>query len=102
MKKLIWLLISGLLLNGVYSAHAQDSSSVGEELKKAGKTTGKAVKKAANTVGNKTAEVGAKGAAKITDRSLKNKKGPNGETVYVDKYERKYYVNKKGKRIYFK
>lgn len=54
----------------------------------------------AKAIGNKGAEVGAKVAASIKDRSLKNVKGPNGETVYVDKYDRRYYINKEGKRIY--
>ena len=41
-------------------------------------------------------------AAKVTDKSLKNVKGPHGETVYVDKYQHKYYIDKKGKRIFIK
>jgi len=100
MKKVIFILVYSLLFSAVIAVKAQDTSSVGKELKEAGKATGKAVKKAAKTVGNKTAEVGAKGAAEITDRSLKNRKGTNGETIYVDKFDRKYYINKKGKRVY--
>lgn len=103
MKAFHKILLSILLSGSFCVAYAQDDTvKVGKELKEAGKSTGKAVKKAAKDVGNKAAEVGAKGAAAVSDKALKDRKGPHGETVYVDKYDRKYYVNKKGKRIYLK
>lgn len=106
MKVIRQIFICFFLFASVDLCYAQEkedtTSSIGQDLKQAGKATGRAVKKAAKTVGNKTAEVGAKGAAELKDRSLKNVKGPAGETVYVDKYEKKYYINKQGKRIYLK
>lgn len=56
----------------------------------------------AKKVGNKTASVAVKGAMKITDKTYKGKEGPGGQTVYIDKKDRKYYVDDKGKKIYLK
>ena len=56
----------------------------------------------AKKVGNKTASVAVKGASKITDKTYKDKEGPDGQTVYIDKKDRKYYVDDKGKKVYLK
>jgi len=63
------------------------------------------IKKVGNTgkkVGQKTASVAVKGASKVTDKTYKGKQGPNGETVYIDKMDRKYIVDDKGKKVYLK
>ena len=115
MKKLLVIFFSSLIIAFSGTALAQnapvktkpDTGTVGKDIKKATKATGKAigkgakaVAKGAKKVGKKSAEVGAKGAAKIKDKTLKNRKGPNGETVYVNKYDQKYYVDKHGRWIY--
>ncbi|SFE26731.1 hypothetical protein SAMN05518672_105104 [Chitinophaga sp. CF118] len=56
----------------------------------------------AKKIGNKTASVAVKGASKITDKTYKGKEGPGGQTVYIDKHDKKYYVDEKGKKIYLK
>lgn len=84
--KAFFILSLSAITTASFSQEKQDSSGVRQTVKKAGKKVG---------------EVGAKGAAKIKDKSLKEK-GPNGETVYIDKYERKYYVDKDAKRVYIK
>ena len=38
--------------------------------------------------------------SKIKDRLLHHVKGPNGEPVYIDMYNRQFYENEEGKRIY--
>ncbi|MCW3462026.1 hypothetical protein [Chitinophaga nivalis] len=53
-------------------------------------------------IGNKTASVAVKGASAVTDKIYKDKEGPNGETVYIDKKDRKFIVNEKGKKVYLK
>lgn len=58
------------------------------------------IKKAAKDVGHKTAEIAAKGTAKIVDKTYKGKVGPQGQTVYIDNKSRYYYINSKGKRVY--
>ncbi len=50
----------------------------------------------------KSAEIAAKVNASLRDCSLKNVKGPKGETVYVDEYDRRYYINKEGTRVFLK
>ncbi|MET4082263.1 hypothetical protein ABIB40_002221 [Pedobacter sp. UYP30] len=60
--------------------------------------TGKVVTKAAN----KTAEVAVKGEAKVTDKVWKGKMAPNGSDVYINNKNKKYYVNKKGAKIWLK
>lgn len=62
----------------------------------------KKVDSTARVVGKKGAELGAKAVAGIRDCSLKNVKGPKGETVYVDENDRRYYINKEGKKSYLR
>ncbi|WP_237488146.1 hypothetical protein [Hufsiella ginkgonis] len=58
------------------------------------------IKKAAKAVGNKTAETAVKGTSKVTDKTYKDKVGPGGQTIYIDKHAKYYYVNKKGGKVY--
>ncbi len=93
MKKITHsLLICGLMLIAG-GAYAQEKSTVGQDLKSAGKDVGHAGKK----VGNKTAEIASKGASKVADQELKDKAGPNGETIYVNGKDQYYWVDGKGK-----
>lgn len=81
------------------SANAQEKKT---EVGKAIQKTGKAVEKGATAVGNKTAEVAVKGGAKVADQTYKGKMAPDGSNVYIDGKNRKYYVNKKGTKVYLK
>jgi hypothetical protein len=89
MKKIIG--ISLFLFFGMASVtHAQST------VKKAGHE----VKTGAKKVGNKTAEVASKGKSRIVDKRVKDKTGPNGETIYVDDNTKYYWVDKKGHKEY--
>ena len=66
------------------------------------KTVGQTIDKTATTVGHKTAEVAVKGTAKVADKTYKGKMAPDGTNVYIDGKNRKYYVNKKGGKVYLK
>ncbi len=61
---------------------------------------GHEVKKGAKKVGNKTAELASKGKSKVVDKTIKEKQGPNGETIYMDDHDRYYWVDKKGRKKY--
>jgi hypothetical protein len=85
----------------IFSVSAQDKkkeTGVGKAIDKTGKTIGKTATK----VGNKTAEVAVKGTAKVADQVYKGKMAPDGSDVYIDGKNRKYYINKKGGKIYLK
>jgi Mn-dependent DtxR family transcriptional regulator len=60
------------------------------------------VKKDAKKVGHKTSEVAAKGASAVVDKRYRGKSGPEGQTIYINKYSHYYYVNKLGHRVYLK
>jgi hypothetical protein len=60
------------------------------------------VKHDAKVVGHKTSEIAAKSKAAIVDRKYDGKKGPGGQTIYIDKYSHYYYVNSKGHKYYLK
>jgi len=90
--------IAALTLFSMNSNAQEKKTEVGKAIQK----TGKAVEKGANAVGNKTAEVAVKGSAKVADQTYKGKMAPDGSNVYIDGKNRKYYVNKKGARIYLK
>lgn len=53
-------------------------------------------------ISRKSKETAAKAVAAVRGCSLKNVKGPKGETVYVDEYDRRYYINKEGKKVLMK
>lgn len=127
MKKLIGITLLAFGLTVSAGASAQDTT-VGQHVKTGAKKTGNAVEKGAKKtghvvkkgaqktghavkkggkavgqgaakVGQNTAEVASKGKAKITDKEIKSKQGPNGETIYQD--ERGYYwVDEKGHKHY--
>ena len=84
------------------NTNAQEKKEKKTEVGKALQKTGKAVEKGATAVGNKTAEVAVKGGAKVADQTYKGKMAPDGSNVYIDGKNRKYYVNKKGAKIYLK
>ncbi|WP_316793550.1 hypothetical protein [Pedobacter frigoris] len=99
-KYLIGVLALALSVGVVSTADAQEKKkeTVGESLDK----TGKAIGKTATKVGNKTAEVAVKGGAKVVDQTFKGKMAPDGSNVYIDGKNRKYYIDKKGAKIYLK
>lgn len=84
------------------NTNAQEKKEKKTEVGKAIQKTGKAVEKGATAVGNKTAEVAVKGGAKVADQTYKGKMAPDGSDVYIDGKNRKYYVNKKGAKVYLK
>jgi hypothetical protein len=58
------------------------------------------VKKVADTVSNNTKEAAANSAAMIVDKVYADKTGPHGETIYMDKHAKYYYINSEGKKVY--
>ncbi|TDQ07552.1 hypothetical protein [Pedobacter metabolipauper] len=76
-------------------------SSPAQEKKKK-ESVGTTINKTAKKVGNKTAEVTVKGSAKVVDQTYKGKMAPDGSNVYIDGKNRKYYINKKGGKVYLK
>ena len=50
----------------------------------------------ARDLGDRLAQYG----SELKDRLLHNVKGPNGESVYVDMYDRQFYQDEAGKRVY--
>lgn len=85
----------GMMASVTFNAGAQEKKTeVGKVIQKTGK--------AAKSVGNKTAEVAVKGAAKVVDAKYKGKMAPDGSNVYIDGKNNKYYINNKGAKIYLK
>lgn len=85
----------GMVVSINFNAVAQEKKTkVGKALHK----TGQAVKSGAN----KTAEVAAKGTAKVVDAKWKGKMAPDGSDVYIDGKNNKYYINAKGAKVYLK
>jgi hypothetical protein len=88
MKKIIGISLF-LLLGWGAAGNAQTVKKAGHE-----------VKKGAKAVGHKTAQLASKGKAKVTDKTIKDKTGPNGETIYINDESRYYWIDKKGHRNY--
>ena len=90
---------------GMFTFTYSQATTVTSDTTKMGKAAhkvGHATAKTATAVGHKTAEVAAKGAAAITDKKYEGKCGPHGETIYINKDSRYFYVDKKGHREYLK
>jgi len=110
MKKLVIVALSVLFFGCSASTNAQDSpqdqkkdskvKETAKDVKEGVKEGAQDVKEAGKEVGNKTAEVAVKGASEIKDKKLKDKVGPDGQTIYIDKYSNYYWVNDKGRKIY--
>ena len=88
MKKIIGISIL-VLLAGFSQVSAQSTAS----------KVGTDVKDGAVQAGNKTAEIASKGKAGVTDKIYKDKEGPNGETIYIDKHSKYYWIDKKGHKV---
>jgi hypothetical protein len=63
-------------------------------------TVGQQIGHTATKVGHKTSEIAAKGAADVTDKKYEGKVARGGQTVYINKHSRYYYIDKRGHRIY--
>lgn len=92
MKKIIGISIFLLAIGFTSSVNAQSTADKVEQHVKTG----------AKKAGHKTAELASKGKSKITDKTYKDKVGPNGETVYIDRHSKYYYVDDRGHRHYVK
>ncbi len=82
----------GLLTAITFTVNAQEKKE----------TVGEKIDKTATKVGNKTAEVAVKGTTKIVDKTWKGKVAPDGSNVYINNKNQKYYVNKRGAKVYLK
>jgi hypothetical protein len=58
------------------------------------------VGKATRKVGHQVSNTAANTASHVVDKKYDEKRGPHGETVYITKHDRYYYINKKGHRVY--
>lgn len=85
------LITAGVFTFSLGYAQTHKDSSLGHKI---GKT--------ATTVGHATAHAAVSGDAAITDKKYKGKMGPDGQTIYINKYSHYFYVDKKGKRVYLK
>lgn len=66
----------------------------------AAKKTVKKIDTTAKKVGNKAASTAVKGVSTVKDKVYKGKEAPDGSPVYIDNKDRKYYIDKKGKKIF--
>lgn len=84
---------------GVHKA-GEGVKKAGYEVGQAAEKTGKEIGHGAKKIGDKTVEVGSKGVAHVKDQVYKGKKGPKGQTIYIDHNSKYYWVNEKGQHVY--
>src|SRR5690242_2025904 len=100
MKKLSSLLIGAALVFSTAAVAQYDTMSAGKQFKEGVKTTGKAIGKGGKKVGHKTAEITKKVISEVKDQTYKDKTGPDGQTIYIDKHSKYYYIDDKGGKQY--
>ena len=98
MKKILGISIVALLV-GFSSANAQDTTKKDTTSRNTTRKVTTKVKEGAVNAGNKTAELASKGKNAITDKIYKDKEGPNGETIYINKHSKYYWIDKKGHKV---
>lgn len=98
MKKIIGISIVALLV-GISSVNAQDTTSRDTTSRDTTRKVTTKIKEGAVNAGNKTAELASKGKNAITDKIYKDKEGPNGETIYINKHSKYYWIDKKGHKV---
>jgi len=89
-------------VKGLFVIALSTATAFGSFAQEKKKTVGQTIDKTATKVGNKTAEVAVKGSSKVADKTWKGMMAPDGTNVYIDGSNRKYYVNKKGGKVYLK
>jgi hypothetical protein len=57
---------------------------------------------ATRAVGHQVANTAANTDSRVVDKKYHDKRGPHGESVYINKFSHYYYINKKGHRVYIK
>jgi hypothetical protein len=70
------------------------------KVKKGVKKGAQEVKEAGVETGDKVAEVSSKAYHKVKDETYNNKKGPDGQTIYISGEDKYYYIDKKGHKVY--
>jgi len=100
MKKIFGLAMIAFLGLSAPSFAQSTADKVGHDVKKGAKKAWHGTKQAGKKVGNKTAEVASKGAARVKDKKSDTWIGPEGQTIYIDDAGKYYWINEKGKHIY--
>ena len=85
-------------VQGMANTVKSDTTRVGRTARKVGHTAKRVGEKTANAASNTAANVD----SRIMDKKYHEKRGPNGETVYITKHDHYYYINKKGHRVYLR
>jgi len=98
MKKLLKIMICVAAVGFYGNSYAQERDS--STLKNDAKEVKEGIKDVADTVANKTAEIASKGYAEVTDKTYKDKVGPDGQTIYIDSHSQYYYIDKEGKKVF--
>ncbi len=91
------LLASGIFAAAQVQAQTRDTT-LGQKIDKTATKVGKTTAKTAKKVGNKTSELASKGAAAVANKRYEGHWALTGELVYIDEYDKYFYVDKKGHR----
>jgi hypothetical protein len=89
-----------VVLYGLKTASDAKDGVEKKELKEDAEKTESDIEKGAEKAGDKISETAAKGAAHVKDKVYVDKTGPDGQTVYIDKHSKYYYINSEGKKVY--
>src|SRR5579863_2431152 len=57
---------------------------------------------ATRAVGHQVSNTAANVDSRVVDKKYHDKRGPHGESIYINKFSHYYYINKKGHRVYVK
>jgi hypothetical protein len=78
----------------------EDVNEAREGIRKDANEVKENIDSTADKAGDKISKTAAQGAAEISDQRYEAKVGPNGETIYIDRDTKYYYLDKSGKKVY--
>ena len=102
MKKELVIGYTAFVVTLFVSALTTVKAQTNNQAEEAVEQTGQAIEKGAKKVSEKTAEIAAKGVSKVADKTYRGKMAPDGSNVYIDSNNKKYYINKRGEKIFLK
>lgn len=87
-------------LEGESDAYRKEREKAERDAEKAGKNADREAEEPSDKAGDQVAETAGNIGAGIKDKVYADKVGPDGQTIYIDKHAKFYYINDEGKKVF--
>ena len=87
-------------LEGEPDAYRKEREKAERDAEEAGKSANREAEERSDKAGDQVAETAGNIGAGIKDKIYADKVGPNGQTIYIDKHAKFYYINDEGRKVF--